>query len=627
MKLLVFLVLLMHLPFLHADERIIHFHSDITVQDNAEMLVTETIEVIAEGYNIKRGIYRDFPTTYKDQLGNRYRVGFKIESVLRNGSYEEFSTRPISHGLRIYIGNSDRYIAKGRHTFKIRYRTNRQLGYFDNYDELYWNVNGTDWAFPVDKVSSTIHLPYGMTKGDIEMEAYTGPQGGQGKNYRAEIINEQQVFFETLKPMPARHGLTIVVSFPKGVVIEPGLEQRIKYLLDDNKYLLFALAGLILLLSYYIYVWHKLGRDPEEGIIITLYQPPKGYSPASMRFVENMAYDKTCFASAIINLAVKGYLNIKQDKNDDYILIRTGKTIDMAPGESAITQKLFETGDRLVLDNKNHAGISAAMKAHKQSLKADYESRYFLTNRSSFVIGLLFTIIILAVILITGFNTLGSPESLFLLVWLTPWTFACFALLKGVWFAFNSGRILTAAGSILFAIPFLSAEVFVAYQLFKLTSISLLIIVVGYCCINWLFYELLKAPTLAGRTLMDKIEGFRRYIEIAEKQELDYRYAQARTPELFEQFLPYALALGVEQAWAEQFSGVFQKTQGTNHYSPSWYHGQHWNPDNLSGFSSSLGSGFSSAIASALIAPGSSSGSGGGGFSGGGGGGGGGGGW
>ena len=139
---------------------------------------------------------------------------------------------------------------------------------------------------------------------------------------------------------------------------------------------------------------------------------------------------------------------------------------------------------------------------------------------------------------------------------------------------------------------------------------------------------MLKAPTLAGRKLLDNVDGFRHYVDIAEKHELNYKNPEGRTPELFERFLPYALALGIEQKWAEQFDDVIAAAnQGGETYQPSWYHGSNWNAHNIGSFTSAVGGSLSSAIASSSTAPGSSSGFSGGGSSGGGGGGGGGGGW
>ena len=110
----------------------------------------------------------------------------------------------------------------------------------------------------------------------------------------------------------------------------------------DNHHLIVALVGLIILLIYYGLAWLKVGKDPEQGIIFPHYEPPSGYSPASLCYVLKMGYDNTCFAAAIINLAVKGFLKIEEDE-DDYSLELTGEeNIEMAPGEAAIVKKLFE---------------------------------------------------------------------------------------------------------------------------------------------------------------------------------------------------------------------------------------------------------------------------------------------
>ena len=145
--------------------------------------------------------------------------------------------------------------------------------------------------------------------------------------------------------------------------------------------------------------------------------------------------------------------------------------------------------------------------------------------------------------------------------------------------------------------------------------------------INFIFYNLIKAPTLYGRKIMDQIEGFKLYLSVAEKEGLNMRNPPEKNPELFEKYLPFALALDVENAWSEQFTKVLAQAQIEHGYSPTWYSGRHWRTHGATGLASSLGSAFSATISSSSSPPGSSSGSGGGGSSGGGGGGGGGGGW
>jgi uncharacterized membrane protein len=154
-----------------------------------------------------------------------------------------------------------------------------------------------------------------------------------------------------------------------------------------------------------------------------------------------------------------------------------------------------------------------------------------------------------------------------------------------------------------------------------------IIVVLLMLVTNGVFGKLLKAPTVAGQAIMGHIRGFKMYMEVAEGEDLKRMKGPPPplTPQLFESYLPAALALGVEQRWAERFANVLNVEAPD--YSPAWYAGPGWNSRDLSGFSRDLGSSLNSAISSSAQAPGSSSGGGGGGSSGGGGGGGGGGGW
>ncbi len=630
-RILYTLLLILFSGTLFADERILNYHSDITVFENAEMQVTENITVRAEGNNIKRGIFRDFPTIYQDNYGNRYQVDFGIKQILRDGNPEPYHTESRSNGVRIYIGHKDTFLRPGKYTYSITYTTYRQLGYFKEHDELYWNVTGNDWDFPIDKASAAVKLPDGIPHNRITAEGYTGEFGGKAQNYAAQINDDARVYLETTQTLAPRQGITIVVGWPKGYVHEPTAREKMEYTLRDNRHLFTALTGLLILLAYYAVMWSKVGKDPEKGVIFPHYEPPRGYSPASMRFIENMGYDNTCFAAALINLAVKGYLTITEDDKKNYTLTKTGNTdVEMSPGESALTRILFTTKNSITLEQSNHKKIGKAVEAHKQSLKNNYEKLYFVSNSAYFLSGIVITIIVIMAAFLSK-RTATDPAALFLVVWLTGWTFGVIVLLKQVYSAWrtvsqNVLNIFPAIFITLFSIPFIGAEIFVTYELAELASYSMVLIILLAVVINWLFYELLKAPTLAGRDLLDKVEGFRNYIELAEKHELDYRHPKGRCPELFETYLPYAL--GLEQQWARQFADVLAAAKtGDTAYSPSWYHRSRWNSANVGNFTSSLGSSFTNAISSSSTAPGSSSGGGDGGSSGGGGGGGGGGGW
>jgi len=544
-----------------AAERILRYHGDITIDPDASMVVEETIEVRAEGERIRRGIYRDFPTDYTDRFGNHYVVDFSVISVRRDGVEEAWHTERRSNGVRLYIGSADQMLAPGDYVYQIRYQTDRQLGFFEDHDELYWNVTGNGWDFAIDEASARVRLPDGVRSDEITVEAYTGPQGARGQHYDASVDGALASFRST-RALGPREGLTIVVGFPKGLVAEPSALQRIGYLLVDNRGLLLALLALVGSGVYLLLAWRRVGRDPEAGVIFAHYEPPEGFSPASARYISRMGYDAGTFSAAVVNLAVKGHLRISRE-GKKYRLDHQHSTAELAPGEAALKDELFSSSLQLLLENENHAIVSAARSAHRKALRRDYLNRYFRKNTMALLPSLLGSVLLFGLIL--------------LLDAVTPAVVGVYAL-----------NVLT----------------------------------------HFLFLYLLKAPTARGRQLLDRLEGFKLYLQVAERDDLNVRYPPEKTPELFERYLPFAIALGVEQAWADQFTAVFAalSTQPGGGYQPAWYQGD-FDARHLGSFSRDVGSSFTSAISSAASPPGSSSGGGGGGSSGGGGGGGGGGGW
>ena len=611
--LLLLLTALTSSTFTQASERILSFHSDITVYTGGDMKVVETIRVRSEGNKIRRGIYRDFPTRYKDRLGHNIVVDFDVISVERDGVREAWHSETIDNGIRTYMGSSNHYLQPGEYTFRFSYHTNRQLGFFNSHDELYWNVTGNGWEFPIDAVSTVIHLPGSISSNTISAEAYTGSQGSKGQSYESHFDNNGELNFTTTRPLGAFEGLTIVATWPKGHVNEPSSSEKIGWFFKDNSGQLIALAGVAVLLLYYFYAWHHHGRDPEKGTIFPRFKPPEGLSPAAMRYLMKMGFDNKALGAAVINMAVKGYLSIA-DNGDEYTLLKenTGNLITLSPGEKALANRLFKKSSLIELNNSNHKTINDAITALKALLKGEYHKAYFFTNSGVLVGGFFISLLTL---LGSGLMAASEPMAfLFLCLWLSIWSGAVAALWIGRQY--------------FIAVVFSMFELFALFALSELTAIWVVLLVLLLISINAIFYLLMKAPTRRGRKMMDAIEGFRMYLETAEQDRLHALHPPEQTPELFEKYLPYALALDVEQEWSEQFSGVLIKAAiGNENYSPRWYSGSHWRPHDVGGFSSKLGSSLGGAISSSSSAPGSSSGSGGGGSSGGGGGGGGGGGW
>jgi len=611
-------------------ERILNFKSFITVNPDASMTVIENLTVRCARREIKRGIIRDFPTTYRDRLGNTVRVNFEVTEVLRDDQPEPYHIQRVSNGVKIYIGQKDVLLKPGVYTYTIRYQVDRELGFFKDFDELYWNVTGNGWTFPIDHAEAVIELPPGAKI--LRYAAYTGSQGERGRDFTAQP-GDHDIVFQTTRGLAPKEGLTVAVAWPKGVVHEPTGQEQMGFFLRDNVAMFIGVIWLAVLLGFYLRAWSQVGRDPAKGTIIPLFTPPAGFSPAGVRFVSRMGFDNKAFAAAVVDMAVKGAVRIQEDDGAYTLIHRDDAPPALSRGEQLVAAQLFPGSGSIKLENANHTRIKAAIEVLKKNLKTELEKVYFVTNSGYLTPGIAITLVGAAFVILTARDRVAAG---FGSLWLIMWTAFCYFLVVNAyrrWQAargsgFKLGQLLGALGASLFALPFLAGEIFGAGMLAGAVSVPAVVSLAAMAFLNALFYHLLKAPTLSGRKIMDQIEGFKLFLSVAEKERLDLLNPPEKTPQLFEKYLPYALALDVENQWSEQFAAVLARAgTGGQPYAPTWYYGSSWDNFHTSRFADSLGSTLAGAISSSSSPPGSSSGSGGGGFSGGGGGGGGGSGW
>lgn len=606
-------------PLWAQSERVLDFSSLVLIDPDGSLVVSETITVQATGDQIKRGIVREFPTVYPGRDGRQVRVGFTLLDVRRDGADEPFHTEDRSNGVAIYVGSRDVFLQPGRYVYTLVYRTTKQLGFFAEHDELYWNVNGNGWRLPMDRVSCEVRLPGGARA--LEAVAYEGPMGSTDSR-SFSVGGQQAVSFSSSRPYLPGEGLTVAVSWPKGFVAPPSAAEEAARVMAEGGGLLPVGLGALVLLGYYLLAWIKVGRDPQKGVIIPRFAPPRGFSPAMVRMLWRMRFDNTAFAAAVIDMAVKGALTIK-DNASMRLDLADQAPASLSMGERAIWDELRGAGTSIKVENANHRVFGRARQAIKDTLQRELSSTYFLTNSGWVLPGVAIT---LAAVAGMAWAAPVPPGLVFICVWLSGWTFGCFMIVRQVitsWRARGVRGKFSAVVLSLFAVPFLFAE---ATGLWVLAGLAGVWPTLGFgvmILMNALFYELLKAPTLIGRKTLDEIEGFRLYLSVAEEDRLNFIHPPDETPELFEKFLPYAIALGVENQWGERFARLLDRAG----YQPGWYVGHHWDRLHPGAFASGLGQGMQSAVSSASQAPGSSSGMGGGGSSGGGGGGGGGGGW
>ena len=180
----------------------------------------------------------------------------------------------------------------------------------------------------------------------LSTEAYTGLYGEKGTDFTAGRDNHGRAVFSTTRPLEPQEGLTIVVMWPKGFVQEPTRAEKTRAFFADNGSTVAGAAGIVVLLIYYFFAWLKIGKDPEKGVIIPLYEAPKGFSPAAMRYIMRMGFDDKAFAAAVVNMAVKGYLTIDEDEKGDYTLTRKGRdSSGLSRDEVRIARQLFRQQD------------------------------------------------------------------------------------------------------------------------------------------------------------------------------------------------------------------------------------------------------------------------------------------
>ncbi|MHB8067920.1 MAG: DUF2207 domain-containing protein [Desulfobaccales bacterium] len=617
-------------PPAYTQEKILRFQSLVQVHPDATLTVTETIKVQSAGVQIKRGIVRDFPTIYRDKAGNTVKVGFEVLEVLRDGKKEPYHLQAANNGVKIFIGQKDVVLPSGVYEYTIKYRTDRQLGFFPNYDELYWNVTGHGWTFPINSAQAVIELPPGAQI--MQYSAYTGRKGGHGRDYNAREEGPGKMVFTATRDLPPGSGLTVAVAWPKGVVHPPSDTDKMGFFVRDHLPAAVGLAGFLLVLGFYLTTWYRVGRDPAKGTIIPLFAPPPGFSPPSVRYLLRMGFDDRAVAAALVDMAVKGFLTIENVGKAYTLHKKGGGTQAITREEQDLGSELFAGGDTLEMKDRNYQRIQGAREALKEILKREIEKAYFFANSNYFAAGVLLSLLAVGAVFLASLNGNSSADTiLYLAVSAGVCCLGAFWLIKKGGdvsvSAFTKLRNIGTLGIGAAAFGFFLVKIWGAAVLrntFPLTAVILALLLVG---LNFLFYRLLKAPTLTGRKIMDQIEGFRLYLSVAEKERLDMLNPPEKTPELFEKYLPYALALDVENQWSEQFAAVLARAGDDGRgYSPVWYTGSYHDLGNTR-FVSNLGGAFAGAIAASSSPPGSSSGSGGGGSSGGGGGGGGGSGW
>ncbi len=613
-----------------AAEEIRSFDADIAIAADGTIRVAETIVVNAEGNQIRRGIFRDIPIRFEDASGQMREVGLDVVSVTRNGRDEPYAVERGAGIVRIRIGDADVMLPRTTHSYEIVYETDRQIRFFESHDEFYWNVTGNAWDFPILESSADIRLPAGVAAEDVTF--YTGAFGSTEQQARAERLEDGNLIRVTSsRRFQPREGLTVAIAMPKGSIAPPTAAQEREWWLRDNAALVIGGGGLALVLLYYVWAWVRVGRDPPRGLMVPRWDPPRDVSPALANYIQERGFRGQgwdAFSAAVIDLAVKGHVELDDLGGDVKIRRRTDGTVPGLPvGEAAILADLPQAGDELPVDKANGERVQRLGKSFRSAMEREHRNRFYRHNPGYLIIGVVLSVATIAATLI--FGRVGEETIAAIVGIVVP------TIVIGI-FAINVGRrfrnartlgarvmaVLVAAVSGFLGLSVLSG--FVATAMGADFDHTLAVVLGALVLANILFFFLMGAPTPIGRRLMDDIGGLRHYLSVAESERMNMQGAPTMSPRHFETLLPYAVALGVEKPWSRAFDAWLATAAAAGaataaYVGPSWYHGRSFDPGRVGSSLGGMAGSLASSITASLPAPKSSSS----GFGGGGGGGGG----
>ncbi|MFO7693203.1 MAG: DUF2207 domain-containing protein [Vicinamibacterales bacterium] len=562
------LVCLLVWPVAAAGQRslvIQQFDADVGVGRDGVITVTETIRPRFTGsWN---GLYRTIPIEYRTPQGFTYDLRLDIESVTDEAGaplrYESSRERHYRK-LKIWIPDARDAVK----TAVVRYRVRNGLKFFDEHDELYWNITGDEWDVPIERARAVIHLPPDVT--GIRAHAFTG---GYGSQESAAAVSEAgtTLTVETTRALNFREGVTVAIAWNPGVVARPTGADKTRDFLSANVTLLipFVVFGVM------YWLWNRNGRDPRRQPVAVRYEPPGGLTPAEVGTLVDNSPDMRDITATVVDLAVRGFIRIRETQEDRFLGLGTKTEYSLQlvrpdsewkglrRHEEALLRAVFGTtagpspspaGSGPVIDEVSIDDLKNRFYKHVPEIKERVFSQ--LIDRGYY---------------------LRRPDRVR----------ATFFVLAGV---------VAIGGSVVSGIADAGAAPFVASILS-----GLIIGVFGY---------LMPARTVEGARALEGSLGFEEFLDRVESDRFD---RLIKTPAMFEKFLPFAMALGVERNWARAFEGIYTSQ-------PDWYVGAHPGAFGPRVFAASLANMTTTASTAMTSAPRSSGGSGvgGGGFSGGG---------
>lgn len=569
-KLLLFaFVLLFSPPVFAGCEMIRAYESTIRVNPDASVTVLERITVNREGKRIKRGIYRDLPLTRG--------VEYRVVSVKRDGKPEPYFTEQENRHFRINTGTDEFLPRNGLYTFEITYQASNTVRAFDGYDEIYWNVTGNGWNFPIEKASARVIVPNGAKI--LQTASYAGKRGSKTP---AAFSSATGTFSaDHLNP---NEGLTVAVGFEKGFVDAVPVPLRDRFPTERT-----ARLSALILLGYLVVTWALYGKDPEKPAVMPRFDGVPDVTPAMAYFIDSYGHDDgSCLSAALLQGGVSGFLKIRCNGGDDFVIEKA-----RAPqnGEEKILDR------NLLFPARLKQTYSAEMNLCRRALKKFLAARTadcFAANRGM-VSGALALLLGLAALqllqadaplliaLFAIYMLFMIPAGKGILAMIATRTFKFAPVLTFAFVAFHFSMMTFATAQTT------ESDIKPTFMFYAAGGLAIL-----------LYAHLIVRPTPRGSGISAHTDGIKMFLKA-----VDTGIPAPVDGAKMERLLPYAVLFGLEREWEDKM----RRLTGGAQYCPSWYSGGRFRASDFDAFRS---------CAATACTPPSRSGSGGGGFSGGG---------
>ncbi|MGA7916084.1 MAG: DUF2207 domain-containing protein, partial [Candidatus Acidiferrales bacterium] len=477
-----------------------HFDAQIQVRADGTIDVTETIA--AQFTGSWHGIYRTIPVEYTSPQGLNYTLFIEDVSAT-DDTGQKLKLEQNRQGrylkFKIYVPDAE----DATRTILLHYRVLDAIRFFADHDELYWNVTGDEWENAINLVTARIELPAGVS--GLRAIAYTGISGSRAQDAQVQI-NDNVVEIRSLHQLGFREGLTAVVGFDKGFVHPPTAGADFMRFLRSNLPLFIPVIAFFVML----WLWWTRGRDPAREAIAVQYDPPDQLTPGECgTLVDNEAAMRDITAT-LVDLAVKGYMTIEQKDEShllglthskEYVFHLKKPPAEWAAARSHEQEMLFALFDDGATTDVNLSDLQNHFYTHLPAIRERIFSAlmtdgYYLHRPDTVKQGYVGAGLVIGFLMVAGTGYLSQTTG----------------IASGTWIVAG-----VATGAVI-------------------------------AIFGWF----MSARTITGARALEKVLGFEEFLGRVEKDQIE---RLEKTPELFEKYLPYAMALRVEKKWVQAFSG------------------------------------------------------------------------